>query len=82
MRLVLEGRLAGAWVDEARAAWRTVAPPAGTPVVVDLTAVTYVDESGKALLGEMCREGADFRAAGCCTKFIVDNITDRGRTSA
>jgi hypothetical protein len=41
-----------------------------------------VDESGKALLGEMCREGADFRAAGCCTKFIVDNITDRGRTSA
>jgi anti-anti-sigma regulatory factor len=80
-RLVLEGRLAGLWVDEAREAWRKVRRSA-TPVIVDLTGVTFVDESGKALLRAMWRDGAELRAAGCCTRFIVEEITRHGRTPA
>lgn len=78
-RLLLEGRLAGAWVDEARQAWGALPLQSEKPPVVDLTGVTYVDTDGKALLTAMWREGADLQAAGCCTKFIVDEITGRGR---
>ena len=72
MRVLLEGRLAGAWVDEARKAWQALPD---CQAVVDLTEVTYVDADGKALLTTMWREGADLQAAGCCTKFIVGEIT-------
>lgn len=78
-RLVLEGRLAGPWVDEAGEAWRKVRRT-GSSVVVDLTGVTFVDDGGKALLHAMWRDGAELRAAGCCTRFIVEEITRHGRT--
>jgi anti-anti-sigma regulatory factor len=73
----MEGRLAGAWVDEAQRAWTSLPVHKGVAPVVDLTGVTYVDAAGKALLTAMWREGADLRAAGCCTKFIVEEITER-----
>jgi anti-anti-sigma regulatory factor len=75
VRFLLEGRLAGAWVDEARKAWQALSH---RQAVIDLTGVTYVDTDGKALLTAMWREGADLQAAGCCTKFIVDEITGGG----
>ncbi|ALA56467.1 hypothetical protein [Nitrospira moscoviensis] len=76
-RMVLEGRLAGAWVEEVRAAWRTFSLD-GRPLLVDLTGVTYVDTEGKVLLADMGDGGAQFRAAGCCMKFLVEEIT-KGR---
>ncbi|MBD0315990.1 MAG: anti-sigma factor antagonist [Nitrospiraceae bacterium] len=72
VRVLFEGRLAGAWVDEARKAWQAVPH---REAVIDLTGVTYMDSDGKALLATMWREGADLQAVGCCTKFIVDEIT-------
>lgn len=82
-RMVLEGKLAGAWVDEARDVWRSLPKPAGgTSVIVDLKTIDYVDGGGKELLAAMWREGATLQAAGCCTKYIIEEIAKTGRTSA
>jgi ABC-type transporter Mla MlaB component len=72
--LVLEGRLAGPWVNEAGDAWRRLRE-ASASVIVEFTAVTFVDDAGKALLARMWREGADLRATGCCNRFIAEQIT-------
>lgn len=78
-KLLLEGRLAGAWIAEARLAWQTLSQQ-GRPTIVDLTGVTYVDADGKSLLTHMSEQGAELQAAGCCTKFIVEEITGKRRT--
>jgi ABC-type transporter Mla MlaB component len=80
--LILEGRLGGPWVDELDTCWRQMATnPAGNSMV-DLTGVTFVDENGKALLTRMWEGGAEFRAAGCLTRCLVEEITKAGRTGS
>lgn len=82
-RIILEGKLAGAWVEEAREAWRSVPKQdGGTPVIVDLKAIDYVDGGGKELLAEMWRSGATLQATGCCTKYIIEEIARTGSASA
>ena len=49
--LELEGRLAGAWVEELQRAWED-ARAGNSSVLVNLAAVSYVDADGKRLLGE------------------------------
>lgn len=80
-RMILEGRLAGAWVDEVRAAWRTLASEARGPLMVELADISYIDKDGKALLSELWRDGVELRASGCCTKYLVEEITTGARTS-
>lgn len=72
---MLEGRLAGPWVEELRTCWRQIAANAQSRAVVDLTGVTFVDADGKALLTRMWQQGAELRAAGCLTRCMVDEIT-------
>jgi anti-anti-sigma regulatory factor len=75
--LALEGKLAGPWVKEMELCWRTAASPQRIyPIRVDLSAVTFIDAEGKALLGQMCREGAKLVATGCLNKSIVANIME------
>lgn len=74
VRMTLEGRLAGPWVEELERSWRRIHGSVPIPLVVDLTGVTFIGQSGKALLTEMLREGAEFVAAGCCTKSIVEEL--------
>jgi hypothetical protein len=50
--------------------------------MVDLTAVTFMDEKGKALLTRMWEAGAEFRAAGCLTRCLVEEMTKAGRTDS
>jgi hypothetical protein len=38
---------------------------------MDLSAVTFIDADGKALLGQMYNEGAEWVAPGCLNKCIV-----------
>jgi len=79
-RWSLCGRLAGPWVDEFRSCWshtRQRAPRAH--VVVDLSDVTFIDESGEALLAEMQTAGAEFVAAGVETKDLLDNLKNNGK---
>jgi anti-anti-sigma regulatory factor len=78
-RIALEGRLAGPWLEELDRCWRDLTKPGPSPLIVDLTGVTFIDRDGKALLAKMWREGAELLAAGCCTKSIVEEITASGR---
>jgi hypothetical protein len=68
----LEGRLAGAWVNELRSCWEQVGE--SVAVRVDLTEVRWVSEEGKALLGEMHRRGAELVAANLLMADIVAEI--------
>lgn len=76
-QLILEGTLAGVWVDEVRRVWSFFANNAIGRRVVNLTGVSYVDAEGKRLLAAMWREGANLQATGCYTRSIVQDITGR-----
>lgn len=78
MSLVIEGRLAGPWVEELRVACRRVTENQQCCVRIDLTGVTFIDPDGKALLARLWREGAELRATGCLTRCIVEEITGTG----
>ena len=72
---VLEGRLVGPWVKELERCWRSAADTQQSyPVRVDLTAATFIDGDGKALLGQMYKEGAELVASGCLNKCIVEEV--------
>jgi len=68
----LEGRLAGAWVNELRSCWEQAGNRAA--IRVDLTDVSWVSDEGKALLGEMRRSGAELLAANLLMSAIVAEI--------
>jgi hypothetical protein len=68
----LEGRLAGAWVNELRSCWEQARESAA--IRVDLTEVSWVSEEGKALLGEMHRSGVELLAANLLMDAIVAEI--------
>jgi len=71
----LEGRLAGPWVDELRACWRSLAATGDACAIrIDLDAVTFIDTGGKALLWAMHEQGALLTAAGCMTRAILEEI--------
>ncbi len=74
-RLTLEGRLVGPWVKELEQFWRHMPAPEQGSLVVDLRNVTFIEETGKALLAEMWQEGAELIATGCCTKPMIAQIT-------
>jgi len=77
--VVLEGRLAGPWVDELRACWRVlVATVDARSVQVLLDEVSFIDPAGKALLWAMHEQGATLAATGCMTRAIVDEIAHPG----
>lgn len=79
---MLEGRLAGPWVEELGTCWSQIAANSQSRTVVDLTGVTFVDADGKALLTRMWQQGAGLRAAGCLTRCIVEEITGSGRVES
>lgn len=79
---MLEGRLAGPWVEELDTCWRQIAANSQRRAVVDLTSVTFVDAGGKALLTKMWQQGAELRAAGCLTRCIVEEITGSSRVDS
>lgn len=74
VRLRLEGKLTGAWIQELEQAWQTIQQSGTVPFVVDLTGVTFVGEDGKELLKRMWRAGARLIATGCCTSHLVEEI--------
>jgi ABC-type transporter Mla MlaB component len=72
---MLEGRLAGAWVDELARCWTGLtAVRDARSVRVDLEAVTFIDAAGKALLRRMHERGAALLASGCMTRAILAEI--------
>lgn len=73
-RLQLEGKLAGAWVLEAKNIWQS-APASGRRIEVDLTDVTAVDDAGQQLLQQMHRAGAQLVAKGVAMRALVGEVT-------
>ena len=71
----LEGKLAGPWVQEVTRVWSDTAHTPRSGYVVDLRSATFIDSPGQALLKAMSRQGAQFIAADCLTRNIVDEIT-------
>jgi hypothetical protein len=69
----LEGKPAGPWVRELESCLQR-AIVAGQAVRVMLKTVTFIDDAGRNLLGEMHRQGTKLVANGCMTKAIVDEI--------
>ncbi len=80
LSLLLEGRLAGPWVEELNGYCRKMAEAHQRCTVIDLTGVTFIDATGKALLTRLWKRGAELRASGCLTKCIVEEITGARRT--
>jgi ABC-type transporter Mla MlaB component len=74
MTLALEGKLAGPWVKELEQCWLSVGTQQNSPLRMDLSAVTFIDEEGKVLLKRIHREGAELMASGCLNKCIVEGI--------
>jgi len=72
---ILEGRLAGPWVEELNLLWHQLAVSQRGNVLIDLSGVTFIDAAGKMLLDRLWRQGARLRAAGCLTRCIVEEIT-------
>ena len=71
----LEGRLAGPWVRVLQECWQSALARQGQPILrVDLTEVTSIDAAGRACLAALHRQGAEFVAADCLTKAVVDEI--------
>jgi anti-anti-sigma regulatory factor len=63
--LKLEGKLAGAWVEELQKAWRSIKETAGNQALVaDLNDVTFIDKPGERLLAQMHAAGTALVAEG------------------
>jgi len=85
----LEGKLVGPWAKELRRTWDSVqARRRGAPAnadfafagaderscLLDLSAVNYVDDAGREVLAHCFAEGAQLKAAGPLTSYIVETI--------
>jgi hypothetical protein len=72
---VIEGRLGGAGVDELETCWQAgISNEPYTPVLVDLTKATCIDNRGKQLLTRMHEKGAKLVGTGLMTKCIIHEI--------
>jgi len=74
-RLRLEGKLAGAWVEElARCCHDALGRREHRPVVIQLDAVTFVDDAGQSLLRTMHGAGVKLEARGAQSRHLVEQI--------
>jgi ABC-type transporter Mla MlaB component len=82
-RWTLEGRLVQPWVGELRTCWKNRhRAQNGRTCTVDLSGVTFIDNSGLRLLRTMSKEGTRFIATGIYTKHVLEHLkteTGRGR---
>lgn len=79
---VLEGKLVGPWVEELEKCWESAsAADPSTPMLADLTGVTFVDSEGRALLTRMRRQGVRLLSHGVMIDAIVAMIEEGQQTA-
>jgi outer membrane protein TolC len=79
IRLQLEGKLAGPWVDELERSWTAAASSSGKRRLhVDLTGVSFISTPAKELLRRISAAGADLIACGCLNRAIVEEVKCKG----
>lgn len=71
--LLLEGKLAGPWVNEVQNSWQAERANA-QKVCLDLNGVTFIDAEGKALLTKLHQEGATLISKGCLIRAIIAQV--------
>lgn len=77
--MLLEGRLAGAWVDELTGCWQGLHALHDVPTVrVDLDGVTFVDARGRSVLAAMQQAGAVLVASIVTMRALVDELERAG----
>jgi len=74
--LEVEGRLAGPWVEELERCWESEQKRAASgAMIVRLSNVTFIDETGTDLLRKIFRAGARLEGSGCLVRAIIARIT-------
>jgi ABC-type transporter Mla MlaB component len=74
-RWTLEGRLVQPWVGELKTCWKNRhRPQNGRTCTVDLSGVTFIDNSGLRFLRSMSKEGTQFVATGIYTKHVLEHL--------
>ena len=74
--LRLEGKLIGLWVEEVEQCWRKVFDTVGPrTVLVDLSAVDFVDRAGRLLLARMESAGFRIEASGLMRESLVERVS-------
>ncbi len=77
---ILQGRLAGPSVSELLSNWQSTSNQRrGRRCMVNLDDVTFIDEDGANVLGEMMREGAQTVARGVYTRQLLEDLRIRNR---
>jgi outer membrane protein len=80
--LTVEGSLSGPRVTTLEQCWRELYNTSPRPkFFINLCGVSFIDNTGKALLKEMHRLGAQLLAEGCLNQAIVTEITRPERKS-
>ncbi|MGA2272863.1 MAG: hypothetical protein ABSH00_04860 [Bryobacteraceae bacterium] len=73
LRIKLEGKLSGPWVEELRQCWRTASSTTARRITsLDLGEVDFVDADGQSLLSEMHRQGVRLNAATPLIQALVE----------
>lgn len=79
----VEGRIAGPHVATLEQCWRELyAASPGQKFIINLCGVSFIDSSGKVLLQEIHRRGADLQAEGCLNQAIVEEISKSSEQGA
>ena len=75
LRLKLEGRLSGPWVQELRQCWSTASSTTGgRRTVLDLDDVDFIDPEGQSLVVEMHRQGVVLHAGRPFIRGLLQEI--------
>jgi ABC-type transporter Mla MlaB component len=72
--LRLEGKLVQPWVDELRSSWKVFLAqlPRHGPIQVDLNAVSFVDEDGRAMLTSLYLTGCQLDGSGPYIASVIE----------
>jgi anti-anti-sigma regulatory factor len=76
-RLVLEGKLSGACVDELAKCWLQVSCNQ-SDLLIDLTSVSFIDDRGKQLLIRMHENGTKLVSSSLMSKCLIQEIDAAG----
>ena len=76
---ILEGRVAGPWVEELKRAWMELVPRVrGKHVQLDLRNVIYSDAAGKKVLSEIVGSSqAELITSSPWTQYLAQEISNR-----
>ena len=74
-RWSLQGQLVGQWATELRLTWREERHEGDTRrCIVELIDVTFIDQTGEAVLVEIMSQGAELVASDVYTKHLLRNL--------